>query len=683
MHFTSQRLKLLTGFVGSVLFVSAAMGVPLALASLTFTGSNITSDGALNITASTSTFSGDVFSQGINNTQYCNQFPGADASVQIQNCIAALPATGGIADARGFQGAQNISVDIFAGSLGGPTTLLLGDAAFICASSPITNSACINIPSNARIIGTGPTQTIIRLPNGWTSAWYRVISNPTNDTDMEVANLQLDGNQGNYGGSDRLTRQAHCVFVQQATRYKLHDLTIHDCLGDGVQIWGGGTTPSEQVTVYNNYIHDIIEAGVGIISAADTEVYGNTIDAGSQPVFSGIHGEPSSLGQWSYKIDIHDNTLLNGEDISDTSPSTNGLKTSQNMVRNNTLIGGGITWYRNPYSEISGNHIISYLGDVALQVLSHDIKVLNNVITAQSPSYVPTINSQAISIDNSSANSGSGEAAGYGNNLIQGNTIDGYDRIGIILSNSSWNRVIDNNVRNIQQVSGNSWATYQQQTASGLSHDNQFQGNTITDTQATSTTNYAIGWDGAGSAPNLALNSITNMVMGPTLGSVNIFTQATGTTNSVQPLSSASDSKFVQYIDSAGVQHLATPATSTGVLTPLATVNTTTAANRSATTIYTTDAFTGAGLYLVCMVEYVYAAGGTGTNAQLWVEAINDSGTGANDQLSTANLTMTGTGNITSACVNLPVGNNRTMQWLTTGAWTGTLGVKLAVYREF
>lgn len=115
----------------------------------------------------------------IRNVRLCDQFPGADASRKIAACIASLPAAGGTADARGFQGAQNISVDLFASSAAGPVTLLLGDATFTCPAAPVVNSACINLPSKARLVGDGSSHTKITLPNGWNDVWYRIIANST------------------------------------------------------------------------------------------------------------------------------------------------------------------------------------------------------------------------------------------------------------------------------------------------------------------------------------------------------------------------------------------------------------------------------------------------------------------------------------------------------------------------
>src|SRR5215475_2717703 len=62
------------------------------------------------------------------NIRICTQFSGPDAGAKIAACIADLPSTGGIADARGFEGTQTVSQNIFDG-ITKPVTL------FLCAAS--------------------------------------------------------------------------------------------------------------------------------------------------------------------------------------------------------------------------------------------------------------------------------------------------------------------------------------------------------------------------------------------------------------------------------------------------------------------------------------------------------------------------------------------------------------------
>ncbi|MEK9186452.1 MAG: hypothetical protein AAB885_02585, partial [Patescibacteria group bacterium] len=106
--------------------------------------------------------------KGINNIRLVNSFSGADAGAKIANCISDIPSTGGICDARGFEGSQTISSTI---TVNKPVTILLGKATFSASAAPF------NITANgARIIGTG-RQSIIRA----SAATFNVITISAND----------------------------------------------------------------------------------------------------------------------------------------------------------------------------------------------------------------------------------------------------------------------------------------------------------------------------------------------------------------------------------------------------------------------------------------------------------------------------------------------------------------------
>jgi hypothetical protein len=75
--------------------------------------------------------------QSINKIQFADQFPGADACIQIQNAIAALPINGGEVDARGFLGFHNCSVNPFGNILNHPgESVHFGVAPALLSSSP-------------------------------------------------------------------------------------------------------------------------------------------------------------------------------------------------------------------------------------------------------------------------------------------------------------------------------------------------------------------------------------------------------------------------------------------------------------------------------------------------------------------------------------------------------------------
>jgi len=87
-----------------------------------------------------------------NKIQFADQFPGADACIQIQNAIAALPVNGGEIDARGLLGFLTCSVNPFARILNKP-----GESVhlYLAAGSTYTTSAQWIIPLGSILTGGG------------------------------------------------------------------------------------------------------------------------------------------------------------------------------------------------------------------------------------------------------------------------------------------------------------------------------------------------------------------------------------------------------------------------------------------------------------------------------------------------------------------------------------------------
>jgi hypothetical protein len=88
------------------------------------------------------------------------RYIGANAGAKIASCIAALPSTGGTADARNFRGNQNITQNIFA-SANGPVNLLLGAAVF---TTTVEQRVAF---SGTTIVGLGEAVTVLEFnPSG-------------------------------------------------------------------------------------------------------------------------------------------------------------------------------------------------------------------------------------------------------------------------------------------------------------------------------------------------------------------------------------------------------------------------------------------------------------------------------------------------------------------------------------
>src|SRR5262245_16258037 len=91
----------------------------------------------------------------------CNEFSGSDAGAKIAACIADLPPTGGIADARGFEGVHTVSRNMFNG-ITKPFTLMLCATSFhitVTQSLAATNNQRITGCSSAGAAGANGSQT--------------------------------------------------------------------------------------------------------------------------------------------------------------------------------------------------------------------------------------------------------------------------------------------------------------------------------------------------------------------------------------------------------------------------------------------------------------------------------------------------------------------------------------------
>lgn len=83
----------------------------------------------------------------------CHVYAGANAGAKIAACIADLPAAGGVADARGLDGAQTIAQDVFSG-VSSPVVLLLGAGTYTLSSTQ-------NLGDEQHIIGLGTNTTLL------------------------------------------------------------------------------------------------------------------------------------------------------------------------------------------------------------------------------------------------------------------------------------------------------------------------------------------------------------------------------------------------------------------------------------------------------------------------------------------------------------------------------------------
>jgi hypothetical protein len=127
-------------------------------------------------------------------TYRAHMFQGATEGAKIVAAIAAMSSTGGVVDARGFEGTGTISTDVFS-TVTKPGKLLLGECVF-------SVSATQNVPSNWTVEGTRGGRTLAGTGSGsgtvfkWAtgSAASTPVIAVTNGEDVTLRNFTIDCN---------------------------------------------------------------------------------------------------------------------------------------------------------------------------------------------------------------------------------------------------------------------------------------------------------------------------------------------------------------------------------------------------------------------------------------------------------------------------------------------------------
>ena len=130
-----------------------------------------------------------------NNIIYADAQLGADLGAKITNCIARIPATGGICDARGLEGAQAISSTI---TVNKSVAILLGYTTITCSVSP-----CFDFPAAGRLssligVGKGSSTdggTRIVASDGTITPMLRILgtNESTRTSQIYLENFTIEG----------------------------------------------------------------------------------------------------------------------------------------------------------------------------------------------------------------------------------------------------------------------------------------------------------------------------------------------------------------------------------------------------------------------------------------------------------------------------------------------------------
>jgi len=172
---------------------------------------------------------GNAETKKLNGIPLAHLYPGNDAGAKIIACIAALPATGGICDARGLEDAQAINVNIFAGVVK-PVRLQFTPSATFTLSTPQW------VTSDVTIEGNGATFKLLNGFNGDNTLLFGTVLGGTN---IHFRDLILDGNRANQAGGVT-DGNSFGVRFSAVTNSSIQNVTFKDFWTDGIYIGGDG-----------------------------------------------------------------------------------------------------------------------------------------------------------------------------------------------------------------------------------------------------------------------------------------------------------------------------------------------------------------------------------------------------------------------------------------------------------
>lgn len=383
------------------------------------------------------------------NIRNCDQSPGTTAGAKIAACILDLQSTGGIADARSFEGGQIIAQNLFDGVVK-PVTLLTGCATY-------TYSVKQTIPSNVAILDYGRCTTFIQAASTNLMTSFEVNRNATN---VHLEGFTLDGNSGNNTGpgqsylvsflkgtTDSLVRNVTlqnfygltgftgpCLSVAGGTNVLIEGNTIRNCGGAGHPS-DGIYTDGTRNRIIGNYIASCSDTAIVAEASADPLISNNT-----------IVGCPQGIGVDSAIVQsTGTGAIISGNVMTDCGPASNGGiiwvfkgggRTESRVVISNNIIKStknsrGILVDAVDYIDITGNVVTDTTFLDGIRVYNSDnVTITGNTsdLNDEIGFYIDSVSNAVIAgntaNDNSTANIGrnSGFYVHNGSNiLISGN----------------------------------------------------------------------------------------------------------------------------------------------------------------------------------------------------------------------------------------------------------------------
>ncbi len=326
----------------------------------------------------------------LNNILYADGFPGADLGDKLAAALAIIPSTGGIIDARGFQGAQAATVNPFAG-ITYPFKVLLGDCT-------ISTTTAWTISGNDQYLeGTG-IGTRIKITSGTPAAVLTLNGAATSYARTGVKNLVLDGNALATDGlvlKDQVGSVIDQVYILNVSGVGFHAI-IGSGLGVGAVLcrfieptvsvnvvgltstntWTNGIKFNDGSSTGNTIIGPRMEGitggtGTGIWDGSDDNTY---IGGTSESCDLGIYISATGTRARFFNIDMESNTqdiLIDGAGVEFHGIRAASVVSNGTQVRtgayHNKFFGGAyysITLDNGSlYTVVNGPHLTSTFSD--------------------------------------------------------------------------------------------------------------------------------------------------------------------------------------------------------------------------------------------------------------------------------------------------------------------------------
>ncbi len=302
----------------------------------------------------------------LNNVRKCDQFAGTDAGVKIAACIADLPAGGGIADARGLQGAEAISTTV---AITKPTEILLDATALTSSVAPAFSFDAGS--GGSSLVCTEATK--ITFANGMAN--FSRLIRIQNTSDITIKGCDLDGNGSNATAGE----QNHNIIISGGTTDVLiTQNVIHDAQGDGILI-----ANADRVFVTENTFYNLGRQGVTLfgptinnISVTNNKFRVGTRVSTSTAAGNFVHAEGTITAGAGKNIIVSDNQMT-GQGISITSGGGpwSGVEINGNVIRadESASLDAGIELREMQDFVVDGNVIIGATGVARIGIRLFDI----------------------------------------------------------------------------------------------------------------------------------------------------------------------------------------------------------------------------------------------------------------------------------------------------------------------